>query len=115
MQKQRRCHEDRWDFDSRDGSLFPIKILTETQGHGFCPAKIWRDDPATVLYCERLFCAWKTGQSPDGGDMGTMDVELLLDLNFMIRHWESLTRHQGFKFLATLLGGEDGKGSKRKG
>lgn len=44
--------------------------------------------------------------------MGTMDVELLLDLNFMIRHWESLTRHQGFKFLATLLGGEDGKGKK---
>jgi hypothetical protein len=64
------------------------------------------------LYAERIFAAWKTGRSPGGGDLDTIWIDELLDLTFLIRRWEELARHQGYKFLAALLGG-DGKSAKK--
>lgn len=105
--KIRRCTEERWDFTSKDGKDFPISLIKGTEGHSFCPSKLHRDDPAFVLYCHQLYVAYKTGNLPKGRSTDMMDAQTLTDLQFFIKHWESLAESEKFNRLGMMLGGGD--------
>lgn len=109
-QKERRCHEDRWDLGPEDGKAFPIAFNEGTRGLSFCPVKLYRDDPAFLIYCEQLFVAWKTGNLPCDGSTDTMDREFIGDLAFMIRYWESIESNNNFRKLGRMIGGDGSKG-----
>ena len=71
--KLRRCYEDRWDFTEKDGAVFPIQIVNGGPSFGFCPAKVMRDEPKTVMIYKILISILETGTWPDEG--GIYDQE----------------------------------------
>ena len=50
IQKLRRCGEDRFDFDHKDGSMWPMRISEGGSSFGFCPAKATWDSEAKHLF-----------------------------------------------------------------
>lgn len=99
----RRCKESRWDFGPKDGAVFPIILFPgEITGHGFCPAKLFRDDPGFILWIEKLFVAWKGGAVGSLEDACVEDVDALYCL---IRTWETRTRARDFETLSHMFGG----------
>lgn len=106
-QKSRRCNEDRWEISPKESQVMPIILVEGTQGHYFCPSKLFRDDPATVRYCDELFLSWKTGTQVASND-DTIQVDFAMDLVNFIKLWERYEKNESFKFLSRLLVG-DGK------
>jgi hypothetical protein len=52
--------EDRWDFNSKDGSIWPMYVHKGGELFGFCPAKAtW--DPGTQELYKMLLVAAETG------------------------------------------------------
>lgn len=100
----RKCEADSWD---NSGSAFPVLLIDGTSGHRFCPAKVFRDDPATILYFEQLFVAWKTGIPLSSAFSDNMDHEMLTDLAHVIKLWENLEYNQRLKDLGRLIGGDE--------
>lgn len=105
IQKTRKCADDVWDHESPK-SVFPIKIIDGTDGFGFCPAKLFRDDPEFVHEQRSNWLGWKMGQMPEGGTPDTMTEVKATNLATLIRHWEMLTRVDDFKMLGRMLGGD---------
>jgi len=73
VQKLRRCREERFDFDEKDGSFWPIQIQKGGALYGFCPAKATWDARASVLFkalvvCERTGAHWEEGGIADQPD-----------------------------------------------
>jgi hypothetical protein len=80
--KSRRCYEDRWDFDEKDGSSFPIQMTKGGPTFGFCPAKVSRDDSETLMIFQTLIAILETGTWPDKGGINDQEfiwVELVSD------------------------------------
>ena len=50
IQNIRRCGEDRDDFTTSDGAIWPMRISDGGALYGFCPAKATWDKEATHLY-----------------------------------------------------------------
>lgn len=50
IQKLRRCGEDRFDFDTEDGAIWPMRISEGGTLFGFCPGKATWDKEAGHLY-----------------------------------------------------------------
>jgi hypothetical protein len=46
VKKLRRCAEDRYDFDHKDGAMWPMQIDKHGDLFGFCPAKATWDHEA---------------------------------------------------------------------
>lgn len=86
-----------------------MKLNEELTGHSFCPAKLFRDDPAFVIYCEQLFVLWQTGK--DTFD-DTLTPESLADLSLLIRHWKRMEHIRDFVALGKMFGGESEEGKK---
>lgn len=106
-QKARRCHTESW--SNPPDRVFPLKLTEWTGiGHDFCPAKLWRDDPATATYAQELFLSWRLGQMPEGVAPDTMTEDHASDLINLIVYWERLTQAAQFKRLARLLGADGG-------
>lgn len=74
----------------------------EQDGFGFCPAKLFRDDHAFILYVKRLFVTWKTGSGFDTNGVSAAELD---DLYFLLRHWEKRNRQDDFNRLAFMFGG----------
>jgi hypothetical protein len=79
VQEIRRCREDRDDFTSDDGAVFPIMIEKGGTGFSFCPGKATWDREAVSLY-RLLIVAAETGTMLDNGslsDQSDLWIELL--------------------------------------
>ena len=50
VQKLRRCREDREDFDTKDGAMWPMVIDKGGETYGFCPAKSTWDREAIQVF-----------------------------------------------------------------
>lgn len=105
VQKARKCHEDNW--DQPPGGVFPIRLMPNGADFGFCPAKLFRDDPAFVSEMRTLFLAWRTGQMPAGANVDTISEDEAANLITMIMTWESHQRSRDYRFLGKLLGGKE--------
>ena len=70
----RRCFEDRWDFTEKDGAAFPIQLITGGPQFGFCPAKVARDDPQTLMIYNTLIAIIETGTWPEDGGINDQDI-----------------------------------------
>lgn len=69
VQKLRRCREDRDDFTSKDGSVFPMQVHPGGTEFGFCPAKAtWDTEVKSVLGL--LVVAAETGVMLEPGGLG---------------------------------------------
>jgi hypothetical protein len=105
IQKARGCKIDSYNLSPHQARQVPIKILTHGALHKFCPSKLFRDNPETVLYFEVLYNHIKTGTSLEIlGIQSTVDT--LTDINTMIRLIESYTRMEQYEVLGNMLGGE---------
>ena len=56
IQKLRRCEEDRFDFDTKDGSIWPMRLHEGGGMYGFCPAKARWDNEALSIYNLLIVC-----------------------------------------------------------
>jgi len=61
VQKIRRCHEDRWDFDHKDGAIWPMRVSIGGEFYGFCPGKVMRDPGVQELF-KMMLVSVETGQ-----------------------------------------------------
>ena len=78
VQKIRRCHEDRWDFDEEDASHFPMQVEKGGMTYGFCPAKsTWDHETKNVF--NLLMLTAETGVMYRSGGL-TDQPEWYLDL-----------------------------------
>jgi hypothetical protein len=103
IQTLRRCHEPIWDHEP--GKIFPIQITPYTQGVGFCPSKLFRDDPEFCEDARLMLLAWKLGQVPNGGPLDGMTEEQADAMMALIQTWERITRAEDFITLGRMLGG----------
>lgn len=62
----RRCKEDREDFTSDDGPMWPLYIEKGGGLYGFCPGKVTRDKEIFEMY-NILVISTETGQLPYKG------------------------------------------------
>ena len=74
ISKLRRCKEDKWDFDEKDGAAFPIYLFPGGPSFGFCPAKIERDDTETVMIFNTLVAILITGTWPEIGGLNIQEA-----------------------------------------
>ena len=88
------------------GSVFPIKLMEGRDGFGFCPAKLFRDDPVFVSVIRHLWLCWKMGQVPSDATLDTIDEEDADLLTFLIQAWERYSEDEKFKRLAMMFGGD---------
>jgi hypothetical protein len=68
----RRCHEDRWDFEEKDGP-FPIQMEKGGPTYSFCPAKVQRDDHEVVGMHQTLIAILETNTWPDPGGLNQQE------------------------------------------
>lgn len=106
MQKIRRCREDREDFTSADGAVFPIQIHKGAgESYGFCPAKAtW--DPEVKAQFEELVLIAETKWMPVAGGLYDQPAWLMDLLSWFLPKYEIM------KFLRKadmILGGSGGK------
>jgi hypothetical protein len=96
--KLRRCYEDKWDFTEKDNpSVFPIRLTQGSTPFGFCPAKVLRDDPASVAVFQTLTAILETGTWPEAGGINDQDgfwVDLVADFGPLRRALEFQERYQ---------------------
>jgi hypothetical protein len=109
IQKIRRCKEDREDFNSDDGNIWPMRVSDGGQLFGFCPAKATQKHDINMLY-QTLMITAETGALYESG--GIVDQPAWwVD----IAGW-FLTRYNDLRFYSrakSILG--DGKGAKNNG
>lgn len=101
----RRCYEDRWDFDIGDGSAFPIQMTTGGPQFGFCPAKVTRDDPESMMIFQTLTAILETNTWPRAGGLEDQEdfwVELVSLFGPFRRQMEF---NEKFNLIAQSLGG----------
>lgn len=101
IQTIRRCKEPRWDFENKDGPHFPIKLTSES-GLGFCPAKLFRDDPLSVYTFDKLYLTWKAG-SIEIDELTEEEMELYV---MLIKLWESYDKQDSFTRLGHMFCGD---------
>jgi hypothetical protein len=89
VQKIRRCHDDRWDFTSEDGNVFPIMIRKDGQRYGFCPAKVTWDDSVLWWYRMLTVCA-ETNQLPNGEPVVYQSVEWIELLSWFLPVYDQM-------------------------
>ena len=106
IQKARGCKIDSYNLSPRQARQVPIKILKNGALHNFCPSKLFRDNPETVLYFEMLYNHIKTG-TPLESYGWIITVDTLTDVNVMIRLLEAHTRMEQYEVLGTMLGGTE--------
>lgn len=112
--KLRRCFEDRWDLDEKDGALFPLQVQRGGPTFGFCPAKVERDDPETVSIFSMLSAILETNSWPKSGGIEQQEyfwVELVSEFGPFRR---SLEFNQRYEMVAKGVGEAFGnKGAPR--
>lgn len=89
--KARRCYEDRWDFTEEDGPAFPIQLVPGGNQYEFCPAKVSRDDPETLMIFHTLVAIIETCTWPEEGGINDQDdlwVELVAEFAPLRRQLE---------------------------
>lgn len=85
----------------------------------FCPAKVFRDDMATVRACEDAFAEWKSGNLPGGARSASEAMAVDLEIfTHLVLEWERQTRLEGQRFLVGLVsalfsGGKSKNGGSR--
>lgn len=100
----RRCLEDRWDFDEKDGAQFPIQMTRGGPLFGFCPAKVERDDPETMSIFALLSAILETNTWPQAGGIEEQEyfwVELVSEFGPFRR---SLEFNQRYEMVAKGVG-----------
>ncbi len=71
--------------------------------HPFCPAKLFRDDPAFVRMAEELYAEWRAGLLPGGAPSAGLADSDALDLwILLVQEWERQERAVGHRFLLAL-------------
>ncbi len=91
-------------MDYKQAKAIPIRLLEHGKFHSFCPSKPFRDNPEIILEFEKMFAAWKTGQSLDKFGI-QINIDSLTLLNHMIRLIESYTRNENYKMIGSMFGG----------
>jgi hypothetical protein len=109
VQSRRGCHIDRWDLTTADAPAIPVKLNDDLPGHPFCPSKLFRDDPAFVIYCEQLFVLWQTGKDTFDDTLG---IETAADLVLLIKHWKRMEHHRDVLAWGRIWGGDQEEGTK---
>jgi hypothetical protein len=102
IQAIRRCNEDSWD---NTGAPFPIQLFEGSQGHTFCPSKLFRDDHEFCSLMETYYLSWQLGQCPNGEGIDSMKEEEVNLLNNLIMSWQYHDKADKFKILSMILGG----------
>lgn len=103
LQIRRACHTDKWDHPI--GGAFPIRLIEGTEGHGFCPGKIIRDENEFHENMQKLWLSWKMGIFPGADSIDEIDDYDFHAMSAMIRIWEEYERRKDYRFLGQLLGG----------
>jgi len=87
VQKIRRCREERENFTSKDGAVFPIYVQKGGEGFGFCPAKAFWDQRNTDEFNELLLIA-ELKVLPRSGGLNNQDQEIIDKLAWFIPRYE---------------------------
>ncbi len=93
------------------GRVFPIRLMEGSEGHMFCPQKLFRDDYGFTSHLKTLFLSWKLGQVPNAPSVDKMDSDEADTFLLLIRLWEAHERQRDFERLGRLL---VGSGDERK-
>jgi hypothetical protein len=110
IQKIRRCWEDRDDFTSEDGNVFPIYIHKGGGLYGFCPGKVSRDIE-TVSFFRMMVLVAETGNFPEAGGIFDQDAALMDELSWFLPAYDMAKWSQK---MSMIFGGLD-KGNKVQG
>ena len=104
IQKIRRCWEDRDDFTSEDGSVFPIYIHQGGGLYGFCPGKVSRDIE-TVSFFRMLVLIAETGVMPEAGGIFDQDPDLMEELSWFLPSYDTAKWAQKMSMIFGGVGG----------
>lgn len=78
IQKLRRCHEPRWDFEHTEGNIWPMRVQEGGDLYGFCPGKAFRDAEAMLTF-RLLVVSAETGAMYNEGGISNQP-EWFIDL-----------------------------------
>jgi hypothetical protein len=106
IQKIRRCREEREDFTSDDGAIWPMQITKHGGYYSFCPAKAtWSHEVHD--YFNMLLISCETGNLPYFGGIMDQEPDFIENLSWFLPRWDMLKFNQKVHL---VLG--DGKKSK---
>ena len=97
---RRRCKEDRWDFNSNDSNIFPIRIDENGPLFGFCPGKATWDHILQMEFEELVLIA-ESGQLPKSGGLEKQDLQLIEDLKWFLPKYDNV---KFFRRMAMIFG-----------
>lgn len=109
--KARRCEEDRWDFDSTDGSFFPIGITKRGPFFSFCPGKATWDPELADIY-RMLEIVYFTGLMPDGSDLLSQPDWFVDMLHTFLPLYDD---HKFYQRQRSIWGSKDSQGKQGNG
>jgi hypothetical protein len=101
----RRCHEDREDFDLKDGSIWPMYVSKGGALFGFCPGKATWDPHTFNIYRSLVICA-ETGALWEEGGISSQPSWFIELLGWFLPRYNDLRFYSRAK---SILG--DGKGN----
>ena len=88
IQKLRRCKEDRWDFTSEDGPLWPMYVSSaDGELYGFCPAKSTWDSKLVDSYHELCLIS-ELKVLPKAGGLDEQDGDLIEQLSWFLQKYD---------------------------